>query len=262
LVSPARSLTSKIRAKAGRRASWPPSNTSMSPDREASIRDRNDIVSCGSLGSLVDPAPSDNILRGASGSGSFDMARELHRSHGLGHGTQHHCGIIRMMALLALACATAGGVSEAAAGWTQHNVDPTVMRRAVSWLRPTTRPARGAGLPHAASGSRSGGSSLRMNPARFTAIHQATTYLAHTGSCTGPIPSGEAHLSYRSTISDAGRHATLASRFSQELRKVSIDDRRLRPLLQQYNAASDRLVRAATKLRLTCQSSATTRTAI
>jgi hypothetical protein len=44
------------------------------------------------------------------------MARELHRSHGLGHGTQHHCGMIRMMALLALACATAGGVSEAAAG--------------------------------------------------------------------------------------------------------------------------------------------------
>jgi hypothetical protein len=45
------------------------------------------------------------------------MARELHwTSHGLGHGTQHHCGIIRMMALLALACATAEGVSEAAAG--------------------------------------------------------------------------------------------------------------------------------------------------
>jgi hypothetical protein len=43
------------------------------------------------------------------------MARELHRrSHGLGHGMQHHCGLIRMMALLALACAT--GVSEAAAG--------------------------------------------------------------------------------------------------------------------------------------------------
>jgi hypothetical protein len=34
----------------------------------------------------------------------------------LGHGTQHHCGMIRMTALLALACATAGGVSEAAAG--------------------------------------------------------------------------------------------------------------------------------------------------
>lgn len=45
------------------------------------------------------------------------MARELHRpSHGLGRGMQHHCGIIRMMALLALACATADGVSEAAAG--------------------------------------------------------------------------------------------------------------------------------------------------
>jgi hypothetical protein len=43
------------------------------------------------------------------------MAKELHRpSHGLGHGTQHHCRMIRMMALLALACAT--GVSEAAAG--------------------------------------------------------------------------------------------------------------------------------------------------
>ena len=45
------------------------------------------------------------------------MARELHElSHCLGHGTQHHCGMIRMMTLLALACATAGGVSEAAAG--------------------------------------------------------------------------------------------------------------------------------------------------
>jgi hypothetical protein len=35
-------------------------------------------------------------------------------SNGLGHGTHHHCGIIRTIALLALACAT--GVSEAAAG--------------------------------------------------------------------------------------------------------------------------------------------------
>jgi hypothetical protein len=105
--------------------------------------------------------------------------------------------------LLALACATADGVSETAAG-SDTELDPTVMRRAVSSLRPTTCPARGAGLPHAASGSRSGGSSLRMNLARFTAIHQATTYLAHTGSCTGPIRSGAAHLSYRSTISNAG----------------------------------------------------------
>jgi hypothetical protein len=93
-------------------------------------------------------------------------------SNGLGHGTQHHCGIIRIVALLAWHARRECPKRPQAR--TQNNVDPTVMRRAVSWQRPRTCPARGAGLPHAASGSRSGGSSLWMNPARFTVIHQAT----------------------------------------------------------------------------------------
>jgi hypothetical protein len=41
-------------------------------------------------------------------------------SNGLGHGTHHHCGIIRIIALLALACAT--GVSERPQARTQNNV--------------------------------------------------------------------------------------------------------------------------------------------
>jgi hypothetical protein len=89
-----------------------------------------------------------------------------------------YLGIIRIIALLGLACAT--GVSEAAAGsdTEQCRSDRHEAYRFMAASDETTCPARGAGLPHAASGSRSGGSSLRMNPARFTAMHQATTYLA------------------------------------------------------------------------------------
>jgi hypothetical protein len=52
----------------------------------------------------------------------------------------------------------------------------------------------------------------------------------------------------------------LSSRISQELRGIEVSDPRFAPLFRQKMAASNWVVRLATKLRLTIQSSTTART--
>jgi hypothetical protein len=56
------------------------------------------------------------------------------------------------------------------------------------------------------------------------------------------------------------RYATLSTRLACELRGIEVSDPRFAPLCRQKLAAGNSLLRLATKLRLTIQSSTTTRT--
>ena len=56
------------------------------------------------------------------------------------------------------------------------------------------------------------------------------------------------------------RCATLCTRLAREMRSIEVSHPRFAPLFRQRMAASNSLVRLATKLRLTIQSSTTTRT--
>jgi hypothetical protein len=61
-------------------------------------------------------------------------------------------------------------------------------------------------------------------------------------------------------LTDYVRFAALSDRLSQELRDIPVSDPRFASLLRQKLQASNWVVRLATKLRLTIQSSTTTRT--
>ena len=61
-------------------------------------------------------------------------------------------------------------------------------------------------------------------------------------------------------LADYVRYAELSTRLSRELRKIEVLDKRFAPLLRQKMAASNAVLRLVTKLRLTIQSSTTTRT--
>jgi hypothetical protein len=61
-------------------------------------------------------------------------------------------------------------------------------------------------------------------------------------------------------LADYVRYAELSNRLSKELRGIPVSDPRFATLFRQKMAASNWVVRLATKLRLTIQSSTTTRT--
>jgi hypothetical protein len=60
-------------------------------------------------------------------------------------------------------------------------------------------------------------------------------------------------------LADYCRYAELSTRISKELRSIAVSDPRFAPLLRQKLAASNWVVRLATKLRLTKQSTTTSR---
>jgi len=63
-------------------------------------------------------------------------------------------------------------------------------------------------------------------------------------------------------LADYCRYSELSTRISKELRGIAVSDPRFAPLLRQKLAASNWVVRLATKLRLTKQATTSTRTNI